>query len=166
MKKIVISLCDLTGNMVKPWSKMGYECYCVDLQHSIRKERVEEIHLGGKIHFVWGDVRSWLPPNKPIAFVSAFPPCTHVAGSGARDFKLKGLVLLADSFNLFNACQLIGAYSGAPYMIENPVGVFSTHIRKPDYTFNPCDYGGYLKPEGDKYTKKTSLKDTSYDPKF
>ena len=44
---IVISLCDLTGHMVLPWAEAGYECWCVDVQHSIRKERVE-----GLLHFV------------------------------------------------------------------------------------------------------------------
>jgi hypothetical protein len=40
--------------------------------------------------------------------------------------------------------------SGAPYMIENPVGTLSTYWRDPDYSFDPNDYG-------DPYTKKTLL---------
>lgn len=150
---IVVSLCDYTGNFVKPWAEAGYECYCVDVQHSIRKERVE-----GNIHYVWGDVRSWAPPAREgIAFVAAFPPCTHLAVSGARDFKTKGLPLLADSLELFNACRVAAEWSGAPYFIENPVGALSSHHRKPDHIFDPCDYGGYLDPPGDAYTKKTCL---------
>ena len=35
-------------------------------------------------------------------------------------------------------------------MIENPVGKFSDHMGKPDYTFQPWQYG-------DNYTKKTCL---------
>ena len=42
-------------------------------------------------------------------------------------------------------------------MLENPVGVLSSYWRKPDHTFDPCDYGGYLNPAGDAYTKKTCL---------
>lgn len=42
-------------------------------------------------------------------------------------------------------------------MIENPVSAVSTYWRKPDYTFNPCDYGGYLTPPDDAYTKRTCL---------
>ena len=37
----VISLCDKTGNMVRPWAEAGFECICVDIQHSIRKDRRE-----------------------------------------------------------------------------------------------------------------------------
>jgi hypothetical protein len=42
-------------------------------------------------------------------------------------------------------------------MIENPVSTVSSYWRKPDFTFDPCDYGGYLIPPGDAYTKKTCL---------
>lgn len=150
---ICVFLCDRTGIAAHPWASTGYECWCVDIQHSIRRERVE-----GLVHYVWGDVRSWLPPARPIAFMGCFPPCTHVAVSGARDFKAKGLMMLADALTIFNACQLACAYSGAPYFIENPVGVLSSHIRKPDYAFHPCDYAGYADdPASEGYTKRTCL---------
>lgn len=45
----------------------------------------------------------------------------------------------------------------APYLIENPVSTVATYWRKPDHQFDPCDYGGYLDPAGDYYTKKTCL---------
>lgn len=81
-----IFLCDLTGHAAEPWADAGYECWCVDIQHSIRRERVE-----GRIHFVWGDARTWAPPAElDIRFVAGFPFCTHDAVSGARDFATKG----------------------------------------------------------------------------
>ena len=141
---LVISLCDLTGNMLKPWAEAGHDCIAVDIQHSIRKEREEN-----NILYVWGDVRSWIPPDRP-SIVFAFPPCTDLAVSGARDFKTKRGYRLSDALELFDACVLAGAYAGCPYMVENPVGRLSTHRRKPDYTFDPCYYG-------DPYTKKTCL---------
>mgnify|MGYP003149997532 CR=1 FL=1 len=33
---VVLSLFDLTGNMVRPWAEAGYECYCYDIQHDER----------------------------------------------------------------------------------------------------------------------------------
>lgn len=141
---VIISLCDRTGNMVKPWAEAGHECHCVDVQHSIRKPKTE-----GNITYHWGDARAWVPPSRPdILF--AFPPCTNVSVSGARDFKTKGPRLLADALDLFNACQFAGEWAGCPYMIENPVGVLSSHVRKPDHTFQPWHYG-------DNYTKQTCL---------
>lgn len=148
MRLAVVSLCDYTGNMVRPWAEAGYECWCVDVQHSIRNDRRE-----GNIIYTWGDVRSWCPPpalRGRIAIVFAFPPCTHVAVSGARDFRKKRNILLRDSLELFSACEMAAAWSGAPYMIENPVGKFSDHMGRPDYVFQPWEYG-------DMYSKKTCL---------
>lgn len=87
----------------------------------------------------------------------AFPPCTHVAVSGASRFKDKGLSGLIDSLDAFRAAVRLAEWTRAPYFIENPVGTVSTYWRKPDYTFDPCDYGGYLNPPGDAYTKRTCL---------
>ena len=42
-------------------------------------------------------------------------------------------------------------------MIENPSSTFSSYWRRPNHTFDPCDFGGYLSPPGDAYTKKTCL---------
>lgn len=149
----VISLCDRTGNMVEPWAAAGYECYCVDVDHKIRKDRVE-----GNIHFVWGDARSWVPPaGRHLVFVAAFPPCTHVSVSGTRDHGKKRGHMLRDTLEVFEACRQAAAWSGAPYMIENPVGVLSSipHIGKPDFYFDPADYTAF--ELGDHYSKKTCL---------
>ena len=47
---------------------------------------------------------------------------------------------------------MVAAWSGAPYCVEQPVGVLASlpHIGKPDYYFDPCDYG-------DPWTKKTCI---------
>lgn len=148
MKKVIISLCDKTGNMVLPWANVGYECWCVDIQHSIRKDK-----RVGNINFVWGDVRSWCPPVSilgRIAIVFGFPPCTHLSSSGARDHKKKGGWMLSDALQTFDSCLMAASYSGAPFMIENPIGRLSTHRRKWDFKFQPWEYG-------DLWTKATCL---------
>ena len=141
---IVISCFDLSTNMVQPWSEAGFVCYCVDLQHPKGETRT------GNIIRVGADMRDWLPPRQPIAFAAFFPPCTDVAVSGARWFKDKGLGSLIDSLELFDVSVKLAEWTGAPYVIENPVSVVSSYWRKPDHTFDPCDYG-------DPYTKKTCL---------
>lgn len=45
----MISLCDVTGVMAEPWAEAGYDCYCVDVQHSIRRDRTVEFGGGGSI---------------------------------------------------------------------------------------------------------------------
>jgi hypothetical protein len=148
-----IFLCDLTGIMARPWAEAGIRCYCVDVQHSIRRDRVE-----GNIHFLWGDVRTWRPPEGVrVIFGAAFTPCTHVAGSGARDFEKKGGYMLRDALECFEAGRQVLAWSGAPYMAENSVGVLSSipHIGKPDHYFHPWQYAALC--EADNYTKKTCV---------
>lgn len=153
MEPIAVFLCDFTGNMARPWAEAGIRCYCVDTQHSIRRDRIE-----GNIHFAWGDVRSWTPPagTRPI-FVAAFTPCTHVAGSGARDFRKKRGYLLRDAIEMFEAGRQVASWSGAPYLCENSVGLLSSlpHIGAPDHYFDPCDFTGWCAE--DNYTKKTCL---------
>lgn len=155
-----IFLCDLTGIMAEPWAEAGYECWCVDVQHSIRRPKVKRVGRGA-IHFVWGDARTFQrPTHKPIAFFGAFPPCTQVTVAGARDFRTKGGMMLRDALETFEACRLAASWSGAPSFVENPVGVLSSipHIGKPNYYFDPCDFGGYLdNHQEDAYTKKTCL---------
>jgi hypothetical protein len=150
-KRIVISLFDHTTNMVAPWADAGFLCYCVDLRHPPGEQRE------GNIIRVGADVREWLPPFAAVAAVFAFPPCTDVAVSGARWFQDKGIGSLIGALQLFEAAVRIAEWTQAPYMIENPVSTVSSYWRKPDFVFDPCDYGGYLKPPIDAYTKRTCL---------
>lgn len=148
MKDAAVFLCDRSGVMAEPWAQAGYECMCIDLQHSIRRPRTV-----GRTTFMWGDVRTWVPPHslvERIAFLAAFPPCTHVAVSGARDFRTKGTAMLRDSLELFSACYTAARWCGAPFMIENPIGKFSDHMGPPDQLFQPWEYG-------DLWKKKTCL---------
>lgn len=147
MKGLVISICDKTGNMVRPWAEAGYECLCIDIQHSIRADRTK-----GNITYRWGDARCLTPadfPRKPF-IIFAFPPCTNLAVSGARDFQRKGLQGYIDGLELVESCRRLCEWFECPWMLENPVSRLSSAWRKPDHTFDPCDYG-------DPYTKKTCL---------
>lgn len=157
-----IFMCDKSGIMAEPWAEAGVTCFCVDIQHSIRATRARNHQVkkigAGEIHFLYGDARSWKPTmfdmhffwKYRIVFVSCFPVCTNLAGSGAQDWQLKGLAMLTDGLMLFNACEQIAAWSGAPYCVENPVGTIPAHHRKPDHYFHPWHYG-------DLYSKKTCL---------
>ena len=147
---IVLSLFDLTGNMVKPWAAAGYECVTVDLQAEPGAHRVAP-----NITQVGGDVLSWLPPRAEYRIVFAFPPCTDLAVSGARWFKDKGLAGLAGAIELFERARQIAEWADAPWMIENPVSTISSYWRKPDHAFHPADYTAF--ELGDNYTKKTCL---------
>ena len=150
--KNVLSLFDLSTVAVQPWADAGYHCSCVDIQHTTR--------LSGDIEVFGIDItqRDWDIDPGYYSMVMAFPPCTHLAVSGARWFKGKGLRALAEAIELVARAADICEDSGAPYFIENPVSTLSTYWRKPDYMFDPCDYAGYLDdPAPEAYTKRTCL---------
>jgi hypothetical protein len=132
---IVLSLCDRTGIMVQPWLEAGYECWIVDVQHPAGE------HRHGKFVCIGADVRDHrlvFPLDTAIVF--AFPPCTHLANSGNRYKRDKGLEALYEALGLVIACKRICEASGAPWMIENPIGSLSTYWREPDATFHPWEY--------------------------
>lgn len=67
----------------------------------------------------------------------AHPPCTHLAVSGARWFSEKVLEQIA-------ALNFIRSLLNAPIpyiALENPVGIISTNIRKPDQIIQPWQFG-------------------------
>lgn len=150
--QVVLSLFDYTGNMVEPWLQAGFKAIIVDIQHP------EGERSDGRLIRVGCDLIDYLPPLANYAAVFAFPPCTHLAVSGAAWFAGKGLGKLSDSIRLFWKAARICEWSGAPYLIENPVSTVSTYWRKPDYSFDPCDYALWAdSPKDNAYTKKTCL---------
>jgi len=176
---IVISLYDYTGEAVKPWAKAGYECHCYDIQHDGTK--VDRFPSGGSIHYLNADLHNYKAHGdlcqsylyKPVAFGMAFPVCTDLDVSGAAHFERKRQI--DPDFQkkaAWNAmiCSSFFSKLRVPFFIENPVSVLSTLWRKPDYMFNPYEYGGYI-PEDeaehpvwpeyiaprDAYPKKTCL---------
>lgn len=141
-------LFDYTGIMAEPWAEAGYECWCLDIQH-------EGVKREGNIIYKHANLLENFTYPRDVDFVAAFPPCDHLAVSGARWFKGKGLRKLSQSIELFAVATEVCEDLGAPYMIENPVSTISTYWRKPDCTFHPWQYAGYY--EDDNYTKKTCL---------
>lgn len=69
----------------------------------------------------------------------AFPPCTDLAVSGARYFKEKRADGRQQSALAF-VRQLLGS-NVRRIALENPVGVISTAIRKPDQIIHPWMFG-------------------------
>lgn len=139
--------------MVRPWAEAGHDCHIVDIQHPT------DACLSDGITRHSEDVRLLVHHIRAAYFdiVFAFPPCTNLANSGARWMAEKGLGKLIEALEVVEACRMICVASGAPFMIENPVGQLSTYMGPPSYKFDPYEYGGYEGGENDGYTKKTCL---------
>jgi hypothetical protein len=80
-----------------------------------------------------GDVRDVLGDGWDVCV--AFPPCTHLAVSGARWFPQKRADGSQDA-----ALEFVRLLLNAPIpriAVENPVGIISTRIRRPDQVIQP-----------------------------
>lgn len=162
--KTVISLCDLTGNMVQPWVEAGYNAVLVDPQHAgnpylrtTDTSGASITRLPGTIEEVMDDL-SRIILNGNVAAVFGFPPCTDMSVSGARWFeskRAKDPMFQAKAVMVAEQCRTIGRLAGVPWFVENPVSVLSSAFGKPQHTFHPHDYTAY--EPADNYTKKTCL---------
>lgn len=161
----ILSLCDYTGNMTRPWLEAGHTVTLVDIQHPEGASRDPKygyrlFRMGGP---QYGDVRNF-QLECSVDAVFMFPPCTQFASSGARWWKEKDLKqphLLREALEVVEACLRIAHTAvgvDGCWMLENPVGRLPRFWRSPNYRFDPCDFGGYLPdPEQDGYTKRTCL---------
>ena len=189
MKNHAISLYDFTGEALRPWAEQGYQCFAYDLQHKqsplscagqeLQPADVETFEGGGTIFYIHADlynIGTLLQIIKRHAgcasFLSAFPVCTDMAVSGASRFASKAKVnpeFQNEAAAHAMMCSVLADNIGCPYYIENPVSVLSTLWRKPDHTFHPYEFGGYLPSDDvhprypdyiasrDAYSKKTCL---------
>ena len=168
--KAVISLFDLTGQMVKPWADAGITCFLFDMQHDCDSIYPHMVTTGGDAS-TWADDIAEIFAAYDVQMLFGFPPCTSLAISGARHFQAKAAAnpnYRAEAMALVYMARDIGEAYNVPYAIENPISVISSEWRKPDHMFQPCDFGGYLPeddqspypdiiPARDAYTKKTCL---------
>lgn len=130
----VIVGCEFSGVVRSAFRDRGHDAWSCDL---LPAEDKSPYHYQGDIRDIIND--SW--------DLGIFhPPCTHLAVSGARWFKDK-IEEQAEALDF--VCYLLSAPI-EKIALENPVGVISSHIRKPDQIIQPWMFG-----HGE--TKKTCL---------
>ncbi len=151
-QKMVIFLCDLTGIAGYPWLKAGYVVVLVDPQHGEDSREGNLIKIAKTVEGAIPVIRDLVKEYEPVLLMG-FPPCTDLAVSGAAHFKSKrekDLHFQAKAFQIVLQCQIVAEMLGVPYAIENPVSVLASMWRKPDFSFHPYEFGGYL-PEDDEH---------------
>lgn len=157
----VISLADLTGNFVRPWVEAGHDAILVDPQHGM--DSCETVG-GALVTKLAATIEEALPflaqviREADVAFVAGFPPCTDLAGSGARwwaDKRAADFMFQAKAVAVAEQCRTLGQLSGAPWIVENPSGALSRVFGPARHTFHPCEFTAF--DPGDNYTKKTCL---------
>lgn len=149
--KTIVFLCDQSGIAARPWVAAGFDAVLVDVA-------IEEgVSVDGRVRRVGCDVRTLQLRGRPLGVVAWFP-CTHFANVGASSWPVKGRGALIEALSIADACLRIAVRSRAAWwMCENPVGRLTHYWGPPDHVFSPHEYGGWLDPEGDHYTKRTCL---------
>ena len=134
----ILLACEVSQAVCSEFRKLGYEAFSCDILPTSGSN--PEWHIQDDVFNVIN--------NQHWDMMIGFPPCTHLAVSGARHFKQKikdGRQQKAVKFfkKLWN--------SPIHYIaIENPVGIMSTKLRAPDQYVHPYYFG-------DPYQKKTGL---------
>jgi hypothetical protein len=128
--RLVLSLCDFTGNWPAPYREAGYDVQLVDLQHG------EDVRLMGH-------------PGRPVHGILAAPPCTVFAVSGNRWERTEQEV--REALAVVDAClRLVAVCRPVWWALENPVGKLRRWLGPPRMYFDPCQFG-------DPWTKRTCL---------
>lgn len=116
--------CEFSGTVREAFRQLGHDAWSCDLLPSERPG----LHICGDVLDVLED--DW-------DLMIAFPPCTHLAVSGARWFHLKRR-------EQADALEFVRRLMEAPIdkiAIENPISVISSKIRKPDQVIQPWQHG-------------------------
>ena len=141
----ILVACEESQAVCKAFREKGHEAYSCDIIECSGGHPEWHIMqdvlplLNGYCEFVTTDGQHHYIDGK-WDMIIAFPPCTHLAVSGARWFTegKKPIELQYEARDFFmkfaNAdCEKIA--------IENPVGRMSTYWRKPDQIINPWQFG-------------------------
>lgn len=125
MKMRVLVGCEFSGVVRRAFRERGHDAWSCDLLPA----------EDGSPHHLQCDVRDVLSDRWTLAIFH--PPCTHLAVSGARWFKDKVR-------EQAEALEFVRTLLAAPIeriALENPIGVISSRIRKPDQIIQPWMFG-------------------------
>lgn len=120
----VLIACEFSGIVRDAFRVRGHDAWSCDLLPSDRTGP----HLQANVLEVLED--GW-------DLLLAFPPCTHLASSGARWFKAKA----AEQASAIDFVKKLWDAPAPRIAIENPIGVLSTKFRKPDQILQPWQFG-------------------------
>lgn len=123
----VLVACEFSGIVRDAFLAAGHEAVSCDLLPTESPGPHSQQNV-----LEWLQEKAWR-----VDLMLAFPPCTHLASSGARWWKEKQAEQQA-------AIAFVRQLLAAPIpliAIENPIGRLSTALRKPDQIIQPWQFG-------------------------
>jgi hypothetical protein len=124
----VLIACEFSGRVRDAFISRGHQAFSCDL--------LESENLCTANHFQ-EPIQEVILKDPQWDLMIAFPPCTHLAVSGARWFKEKAEQQV-EALNFVAWLMNLPIHKIA---IENPIGIISTRIRKPDQIIQPWMFG-------------------------
>lgn len=124
----VLVACEFSGVVRRAFQVRGHEAWSCDLLPP--EDGLNKWHLEG-------DVRDWLSRDDRWDLMIAHPPCTYLTRAGAR--WMKGRLPQMEQAIAF-VKELL--FAPIPRIcVENPPGVLSRAVRKPDQSIQPWQFG-------------------------
>lgn len=123
----VLVACEYSGKVRRAFAKRGHTVFSCDLLPA--DDGAINAHYRGDVRNLLND--GWWD------LLIAFPPCTHLAVSGARWWKDK----VQEQADAIDFVRLLADAPVERIAIENPVGKLSTAWRKPDQIIQPWQFG-------------------------
>lgn len=130
--KTVLVACETSGVVRDAFEKKGWYAISCDILPS----KTEGKHIQADILGVMDRFKEY---DITVDLLIAHPPCTHLAVSGARWFPEKRKDgRQQQGIDFFMALTKTDIQK---FCIENPVGIMSTHWRKPNQIIQPWMFG-------------------------
>lgn len=156
----VLVACEESQAVTKELRSLGHEAYSCDILESSGGHPEWHI-MQDVIPLVNGDCDFKTCDGADHAIkgewdmIIAFPPCTYLTVTGNRWFNVerygeKALQRIKDREAAIEFFKVFAFAKCDRIAIENPVGIMSSELRKPNQIINPFEYG-------DPYEKKTCL---------
>ena len=122
----VLVACEFSGIVRDAFAARGHEAWSCDVLPSERSGK----HLQC-------DAREAIKRCEGWDLLIAHPPCTHLASSGARWWKGRQ----EEQSEAIDFVRMLLAAKMKRIAIENPIGILSTVIGKPDQIIQPWQFG-------------------------
>ncbi len=122
--KVLIG-CEFSGAVRDAFRELDHDAYSCDI---IPDEKNSKYHIRG-------DILDVISKDWDLGIF--FPPCTHLCVSGARWFaeKQQEQKEALDFVRTLMNCDI------PRIAVENPIGIISSRIRKPDQIIQPWEFG-------------------------
>lgn len=123
----VLIACEFSGTVREAFREKGHDAWSCDI---VKSDDNSQYHIQEDVLKIISD--NW-------DMMIAFPPCTHLAVSGAKHFAKK-----REDGRQQQGIDFFMSIINAPIPIiavENPVGIMSSVYRKPDQIINPFEFG-------------------------